>query len=359
MLSDLLGYAMRYRSRGLPTLSVAAWRLTKVIVSSALVEVLGAGMDLVDYIGRVNRNTDFGFVIHETRHRRQTWAVVGQHALYEAVIRDLGPVIIRSRLGYALRRSQLTMVLSAEPMTQAPPISFSASHVTAVYVSDPWNKSWMAGHLRGCGFDYILSEYPRGFAANADLRFIRPEQVIHFPFCVPDWVPDGFPVSCRQSGIVAFGAGEETSRYELRNWIKGQKDLVESQTYSGDYNRQFRGDDYFRFLGGIDCAVAAVSEYPPFDAPVAKYFEIPAAGCLLLGFHCPELDELGFVHMVNCVMFTSRDEFISEAEKYLSAPQEYLLIRERGQDLIRTRHTNSSRIAQLRSLFEMADQGVR
>lgn len=71
---------------------------------------------------------------------------------------------------------------------------------------------------------------------------------------------------------------------------------------------------------------------------IRKYFEVPACGAVLLCIPCEGFDELGFVHMKNCIC-AEPDELPDYAvflERHSSTAD---LIARAGQELIREKHT--------------------
>lgn len=76
--------------------------------------------------------------------------------------------------------------------------------------------------------------------------------------------------------------------------------------------------------------------------PVAKYFEIPATGSLLLAQKVPALDRLGFVDGENMVVLDT-DEPVDQIRELLQNPDRLSRIALAGRQLILDRHTWSHR----------------
>jgi hypothetical protein len=164
---------------------------------------------------------------------------------------------------------------------------------------------------------------------------------------VPDaWISDA-PIRSRgQSTIAVFGASQGDA-YELRNWCRTQPGVT-SHSESGVENKVRGSVGFFDWLGGFDAVIAAGSEDPVYRLTTPKYFEAAGAGCLLFAQATDDLDRLGFIDDVNCVVFT-RDTFQQQADAYRADPldQRWLRLRHAGRELIRQRHTQSQRLASL------------
>lgn len=96
--------------------------------------------------------------------------------------------------------------------------------------------------------------------------------------------------------------------------------------------------------------VAAGSSNPKYDLVTPKYFEICAAGALLIGQSCQDLEPLGF-NTSNAIIFNKSD-FNDQIQDYRSNPEQFLRKRLAGRRLIEERHLISHRITQLRTLFQ-------
>jgi hypothetical protein len=103
------------------------------------------------------------------------------------------------------------------------------------------------------------------------------------------------------------------------------------------------GKAYAEELSKYFCAVTCCSI---IDYPVAKYMEIPAAGCLLLASHTPDLDALGYRDGVNYVR-VSEDDFDARLADVLARPEAYEPIRRAGFEFVRSRHSDVHRARQM------------
>lgn len=98
-----------------------------------------------------------------------------------------------------------------------------------------------------------------------------------------------------------------------------------------------------RYVCGVTCG--SVVGYV-----VAKYMEIPAAGCLLLAPYLPDLDLLGFQDGVNYVR-VDETTFGTVLDDVLARPRVYESIRRAGYDMVRARHADTHRVDQLEWLI--------
>ena len=107
------------------------------------------------------------------------------------------------------------------------------------------------------------------------------------------------------------------------------------------------GEAYARELSRYRCAVtcSAVIGYV-----VAKYMELPAAGCLLLATYTSDLDRLGFEDGVNYVR-VDEESFDGKLAEVLAAPETFERIRRAGFEMVRRRHSDDHRAEQLERLI--------
>ena len=107
------------------------------------------------------------------------------------------------------------------------------------------------------------------------------------------------------------------------------------------------GEAYARELSRYRCAVtcSAVIGYV-----VAKYMELPAAGCLLLATYTSDLDRLGFEDGVTYVR-VDEGSFDGKLAEVLAAPEAFERIRRAGFEMVRRRHSDAHRADQLERLI--------
>jgi spore maturation protein CgeB len=153
-------------------------------------------------------------------------------------------------------------------------------------------------------------------------------------------------LTVRNNEVVIFGAKGKGETYDTRNWCREQ-DGVTNYSYSGVENMAYRGVDYYKWLLEFDAIIAAVaSSSSIYNYVVAKYFEIPSSGALLIGQYSPDIDRLGF-NDINCLLFT-KENFIEKLNHYRNNPEKYLEIRKAGRELIKERHKISDRVRLIR-----------
>lgn len=83
---------------------------------------------------------------------------------------------------------------------------------------------------------------------------------------------------------------------------------------------------------------------------VAKYMELPAAGCLLLATYTPDLDLLGFQDGVNYIR-VDEQTFDGKLAEILAGPEAFEPIRRAGFELVRARHADVHRAQTLERLI--------
>lgn len=111
----------------------------------------------------------------------------------------------------------------------------------------------------------------------------------------------------------------------------------------------FVRDRYARLLHDHFCSVATSSVY---NYVVAKYFEIPATGALLLANEVEDLKKLDFVPFVHYIPITA-DDVVGRIQHCLLNPEEYIEIRRTGMKFVREEHSINNRFEQLRKILEV------
>lgn len=110
---------------------------------------------------------------------------------------------------------------------------------------------------------------------------------------------------------------------------------VLNQTYALALNKYF-------------CSVATGSVY---RYVLAKYFEIPAAGALLLAERTADSDSVGLVPWKHYVAI-DRKNVVAQITECLQRPQQFETIRRAGCDYVRTHHSVRNRVAQLEEMLD-------
>ncbi|MBN2148895.1 MAG: glycosyltransferase family 1 protein [Anaerolineales bacterium] len=278
--------------------------------------------------------------------------------LISAMVQTFDTRIIYDQESYDRLCDEVDFLVSLEPRWAAPVLRWRRSGRLRlslprvpcyVMMSDPHSEQWRERYFLQQGLDYILGLYY--YPTLHHFKNINPEQLVHFPWSIPDaWLARP-PLVYRgavapDAKIMIFGASASDA-YDVRNWCR-QQPGVQSFEYSGVENKQLTDEQFYQWLGGFDAAIAAGSESPRYRLTTPKYFEIAGAGCLLFAQVTDDLERLGFQHHQNCLIF-SQENFNELAREYLQAPTDpcWLEIRGNGLELIRSRHTQQVRLATL------------
>jgi len=290
-----------------------------------------------------------GLVLNKDFHEKNQWCSATTFYLVEAIKSRFEYVYIQSQSDYEENLGSVDILISMEPGWASPVLELTRTSglreklsgiPSYIFYSDPHSGKWREDYFLNNGLDYVLTFY------NGPIRYhfrkIPPNKLVHFPWSVPDqWVGNS-PIRFNgQSKICCFG-GSKSDAYVVRNWCR-TFDFVESFANSGVENKIMTDDEYIDWLSQKDAAIAAGSDSVKYRLTVPKYFEIPAAGCLVFAQHTDDLGLLGFKHNENCIIF-DRSNFKELAKEYLAHPQDYLNMRRGGRELIRERHTVSRRM---------------
>ena len=295
------------------------------------------------------KRSEFGLVLDWDFHRRNRWASAYSHFLVEAIINAFDPVIISSQRQYDFHRKRLDCILSFEPGWAAPRIQYDSGceSLKAVMYSDPhYQPEARSKYFTENGFDFVLSLYRAPFFQH--FKGFPEEKFVHFPWAVPDCFVSELPVRVRSDEVVIFG-GKASDAYDIRNWCRYQPGIT-GYDYSGVENKRLGNKEYYCWLENFDAIIAAGSSKPIYNLVTPKYFEIPAAGALLVGQFCEDLEVLGF-DASNSLIFDP-SEFLDKVDHYRRNPEAFLATRKRGRELIGSRHRLSDRISLLKRLFD-------
>ncbi len=177
------------------------------------------------------------------------------------------------------------------------------------------------------------------------------DKFVHFPFffASADFLPVPFNTTPMSKCILS---GAMNKFYPFRAVAAKNPDVVVlphpgyDRVPARDPSKTF-GSTYVRELAKYRCAVtcSAVINYT-----VAKYMELPAAGCLLLATHTPDLHLLGFEDRVNYLR-VDEETFDTTLAEVLARPAAYEPIRKAGFELVRARHSDLQRADELERLI--------
>ena len=109
------------------------------------------------------------------------------------------------------------------------------------------------------------------------------------------------------------------------------------------------GDAYARVLNKYLCSVVGLAKS---RAPLAKYYEIAAAGSLLLAEDSADVREAGFVAGKNYVS-VNRDNVFDKINQCLDNPEAYRNIRYEGMKFVRENHSVENRVKRIGEILEI------
>lgn len=299
-------------------------------------------------IRNYNNNSSFGLILNWDFHEKKKWVSAYTAYLVNAIIDEFNPIIIDSQLSYFINKNKLHYILSFEPGIASPKIKYDRNIdcKKGIIYSDPHYKPLeRLDYFRFNAFDTVFSLYKTPFFKH--FTGFREDQFIHWPWAVPDQFINSMPLHSRSNEVAIFG-GNNSDAYDVRNWCRHQS-CVTNFNFSGVENKEFSDEEFYRWLTGFDAIVAAGSSNVDYNLVTPKYFEIAAAGALLVGQYCDDLSILGFDD-TNCVVF-KKESFVDRVMTYRSNPEAFLELRDRGRKLIAERHSLSHRIGSLRDFF--------
>ena len=137
--------------------------------------------------------------------------------------------------------------------------------------------------------------------------------------------------------------------YPLRQHIVNSRNQYPNNGYVdvvGPWQIPF--SQYPKYLNNYFCSLV----FPGVNnVPVAKYFEVPAAGVLLLAKEIKELTICGFKPNVHYVPVT-RDNVFDKIKSVLANPNAYVKIRAEGVEFVRRNHSDVNRVGAFREIFD-------
>jgi len=102
---------------------------------------------------------------------------------------------------------------------------------------------------------------------------------------------------------------------------------------------------------------ACITEGGANNHPVRKFFEISAAGSLMICWPSVGFEMLGFRDGVNCIYIKSINEIIKIIEMIKDNIEHFQPIASEGRKLVLTKHSVSARASQLSQVLEKINQG--
>lgn len=199
-------------------------------------------------------------------------------------------------------------------------------------------------------FDILMGTYPKA------IEKWYPQHVhkyVYFPnFFFPheryinlQINPNPF-MRCLMLGVI-------NKHYPFRVHIRKE---LKSQSCSLDIPKMVPFDRYSELLNTYFCAVATSGSLESDvhgsceDALPAKYFEIPAAGVLMLAEEVSELSVIGLEPYTHYVPITKENVF-AQVKKCLTSPKKFIKIRDNGTRFIRNNHSIENRVSQFKEIL--------
>ena len=140
-------------------------------------------------------------------------------------------------------------------------------------------------------------------------------------------------------------------RRELLKYPELSDSIYHDEKYVGNIivnRRPMFGEDYVKKLNSYVCCFTCPSR---FNYPLAKYFEIPAAGSLLVAKKCKDIEELGFIPNVHYIE-VQEDNHIDVIRAILKGENKYDDIVEEGRKLVLENFGIEKRIKQLERIID-------
>lgn len=170
------------------------------------------------------------------------------------------------------------------------------------------------------------------------------DKLWRLPYCIPREMPRyQLAASPRLKCLLAGAAGRS---YPLRQRVLNDvpRQFVTRLPHPGywrpEYGTACVGRHYLDCLHQHLCAFTCGSVY---GCVVAKYFEIPYSGALLIAEDLPELSDLGFTAGTHFVAVDHRSDLPGVIREVCLNPDQFESMRRAGQCLANARHTESAR----------------
>lgn len=215
------------------------------------------------------------------------------------------------------------------------------------------NKAFDISMRKMCGrADIILCPYKTAFLSKyGEFR----DKLIFFPHFVDDeYVLKARPKNskCLVSGATCakvYPLRTKLASYAFSNAYKNKFSFLPHPGYmKAPTSNDIVGHKYLDYLSGFTCAIATPSI---FDYTVAKYFEIPAAGTLLVAKASPDLEELGFIDGKNFICIDDKNA-LDKVTHILYSTSNYDSIRDAGRELVLSNYTKTHAYRKLVSYIE-------
>ncbi len=208
--------------------------------------------------------------------------------------------------------------------------------------------------------DILLLTYQRAFIKIEEYGSFHSKSR-WFPWWVPnELVDESREVEFERREKRILLTGRISPSYPLRQHVHSMVDSIEGLAIHGHpgYGMRYESNEfdfseihesYISSLRSFQCSLQIGAKKPLDEYQLAKYFEIPACGAVLVATKSPYLEELGFVSDLNFIE-------IGEDEIMESLPSlvERILVRDdlervskEGFDLIASKHTTKNRVEEI------------
>ncbi|MHA2265641.1 MAG: glycosyltransferase [Candidatus Thorarchaeota archaeon] len=200
----------------------------------------------------------------------------------------------------------------------------------------PAMQSEMVGWFKR--YDVILSP------AHELFKFLYPDfvdKMRYFPdFCGPMDRYASLPFN-ENPKMACFVSGTVNEVYPLRSYVlqRNYGKLPIEHLGAPWEGHGIIHDEYARKLNSYFCCLTDSSV---FNYTLAKYFEIPASGSLLIANTTPDLNRLGFRPNVHYIQVNAMNVF-EVIRECLEHPQDYIEIRKTGRQHVLDFHTDYAR----------------
>ncbi len=180
-------------------------------------------------------------------------------------------------------------------------------------------------------YEYFMKTYPQFLSKHKFMSncFSPHKRYMKLPF------NDNPKIKCLLSGNF------NPKVYPLRAFVK-------KNGLGVDYKPpRYVGDSYAKLLHSYFCCVASSSI---FNYVIAKYFEIPATGSLLLANETNDLKRVGFIPHRHYVPINKANA-LTKISECLKNPDDYTNIRKEGMEFVRKNHSIVNRMEELEEIF--------
>lgn len=201
--------------------------------------------------------------------------------------------------------------------------------------------------------DAVISVLREAVLTSEQFPFLK-QKLWRLPWFIPRQIPP-YQLNYRpEMKCLVPGTIEKRRHLRQRALQEISKEKFEHLPHPGygclDYSNAVVGQKFYDHLHRFACVLTDGGIY---RYTVAKYFEIPYSGALMLADPIPDLDELGFRAGQHFLSVTETTPLGPLVEDILANFQHYQDIREEGRRLIMERHTEEIRRIEAR---EMASQ---